>query len=436
MRKAVLFLAIVWAWPVWADDPLSLIQLYDAARDNDATYKTATFEFEATKQEKAVARAGLLPNLSLSTRVGKLNQLDNSVETANTDSLSADTTALTISQPLYDRGAWASYQAGKARARVGKAQFAAAEQGLFERVVDSYFSATRIENDLNLNQQQKTAIEGLVRQSRRLYGAGEGAVTDIDEAQARLDLIQADAIALQASHQVILRKLSGQAGGSVTAISSMKERLPDNSLLAGDQDLMFWMLNAEQTSPALKGKWAAIALAESSLRATRAGHFPSVALSGQLAKSDQSTAGQEVSQSTWYLGVVLNVPLYAGGQVSAGAKRAEASLSSVRANYDAGWQLLAEDIETQFLGVASGFERAKAMAAAVRSAQRALDSAQRGYQAGIRTTTDILDAQQRLFGARRDLLSAKLAMLQSYVLLHTRTGQMSRKLLSQVQDLY
>lgn len=437
MRIAMFVLALAWAVPVGASEALSLLDHYDAARDNDASFQSSTFAHEASQQEKAIGRAGLLPNLSLSSRVGTLENLDSADSTAaQTDALNSDTTALTLSQPLYDRGAWAIYQQSKARERLGDAQFAAAGQELFERVVDTYFSAARVENDLRLNAQQKMAIEGLARQSRRLYGAGEGAVTDIDEAQARLDLIRAEEIALHSAQKVIMRKLSGQAGGQVDAITSMREQLPDGDLLAGDQDLVFWMLNAEQTSPMLEIKQAAVQVAESTARATGAGHFPTLALASQLAKTDQSSGGQESTQSTSYVGVVLTLPLYAGGGVSASSKRADATLDSTRADYDAGWQTLAEDIEKQYLGVSSGQERAKAMQAAVRSAQRALESAQKGYQAGTRTTTDILDAQQRLFLARRDMLGSKLIMLESYVLLHTRTGQMNRKVLKRVQELY
>lgn len=436
MRIALFSLALAGATATFAGEPLSLVDHYDAARDNDSSFKASSYAHEASQQEKTIARAGLLPNLSLSSRIGSLENIDNKDSEASSDALNSDTTALTLSQPLYDRGAWSTYQQGKARESLGNAQYAAAEQELFERVVDTYFSAARIENDLRLNDQQRVSIEGLARQSRRLYGAGEGAVTDIDEAQARLDLIRAEAIALQASHRVLMRKLSGQVGSQVDTIATMREQIPDSSLMPNDQDLVFWTLNAEQTSPALASKQASVQVAETNARAVGAGHFPTLSLAGQLAKTDQSAGDQEVSQSTSYVGVVFNLPLYAGGGVSASSKRADATLYSARADYDAGWQALAEDIEKQYLGVASGQERAKAMQAAVRSAQRALESAQKGYQAGVRTTTDILDAQQRLYLARRDLLSSKLAMLESYVLLHTRSGQMSRKVLKQVQELY
>ena len=186
----------------------------------------------------------------------------------------------------------------------------------------------------------------------------------------------------------------------------------------------------------LAGRTATVQVSETSAYAAGSGHFPSLSLASQVAKTEQSAGDQSSTQSTYYVGVVFNLPLYGGGGVSASSKRADASLNSARSDYDAGWQALAEDIEKQYLGVSSGQERAKAMQAAVRSAQRAMESAQKGYQAGTRTTTDILDAQQRLFTAKRDLLGSKLAMLESFVLLHTRSGQMNRKVLKQVQDLY
>lgn len=116
--------------------------------------------------------------------------------------------------------------------------------------------------------------------------------------------------------------------------------------------------------------------------------------------------------------------------------KAEAQLAGAQSDYDVQRQQLAEDIETDYLGVAAGFAKGKAMQRAVESSQRALVSTEKGFQGGVRSTVDILDAQQRVFQARRDLLNTKLDMLQSYVSLHTHTGQMNRAILEQLQSLF
>jgi outer membrane protein, protease secretion system len=178
-------------------------------------------------------------------------------------------------------------------------------------------------------------------------------------------------------------------------------------------------------------------VAEAELRAQKAGHYPQLALVGELNHSDRGNLAEDFRrQSTSYLGLSLDVPLYAGGGVSASSRKSQFALSSAQAQFDDEARQLSEDIERNYLGVVSGFAKCKALQTAVHSNQRALESAEKGYQAGVRSTVDILNAQQILFTTRRDLLNSKLLMLQSLVTLHARSGLMNRGLLQQVEALF
>ncbi|WP_137820003.1 TolC family outer membrane protein [Pseudomonas sp. 2FG] len=439
MRSRTAVIALIWACPIWASDSeLSLTELYDASRQNDATYQVAGYDYQASQQEEAIGRGGLLPQVGISSRFGRGGELGGESQVANqSDQFSADTATLALRQPLFDKGRWAFYEQSKARGQLGEVQYEGAGQGLFERVAEAYFDVARVENELKLATQQKSAIEGLAKQTKRLFEAGEGAITDTEEAQARLDLIRAQEIELQAQRQAALRKLSGRAGIAVMRIADMQEQLPANNLLPADADLGYWLLKADQASPLLEARRASVQLAEADLKLQQAGHYPTVALTGQLSRTDKSDLNEfSQRQSTYYVGLLVDIPLYQGGAVSASAERAHSALYGARSEYDAEQQQLTEDIERDYLGVVSGFEKSKAMLTAVRSNQRALTSAEKGYQAGVRSTVEILDAQQRLFAAKRDLLNTKLVMLQSYVNLHTRTGQMTHAVLQEVQGLF
>ncbi|MNH09584.1 outer membrane channel protein [compost metagenome] len=70
-------------------------------------------------------------------------------------------------------------------------QHEGADQALFDRVVQAYFDLAQVENELQLTTQQKASIEALAKQAQRLFEAGEGTITDSEEAQARLDSIRA-----------------------------------------------------------------------------------------------------------------------------------------------------------------------------------------------------------------------------------------------------
>jgi protease secretion system outer membrane protein len=438
----LLSLCTSWAviGPVWAaEGGLSLIAAYDASRLNDPTLQAATHAYDASRQEEAIGRGGLYPQVSLSSRYGYGGRTDGGDDSSyvNSNDYQANSVTLAAQQALYDKGRWAAYQEGKARGALGSQQFDVAGQTLFDRVAKGYFDVARAENELKLIAQQKTAISGLVLQSKKLYEGGQGAITDIDEAQARLDLVEAQETEAQARRVAALRALSGRASVPIDDIQAMREELPAGSPIPPEQDLPYWTTIAREASPELAARLAAVKVAEAQADSQRAGHYPTLSLTTQLTRRE-TRQYQELDprQDTYYVGVQLDIPLYRGGAVRASVAKAEAQLAGAQSDYDVQRQELAEAIETDYLGVVAGFAKSKAMLRAVESNQRALTSTEKGFQGGVRSTVDILDAQQRLFQARRDLLDTKLDMLESYVSLHTHTGQMNRAVLEQVQSLF
>ena len=418
---------------------LSLTAVYDASRANDPTLQSASHAYQASRHEADIGRGGLYPQVSLSSRYGNGGRTDGGDDTGyvNSNDYQANNVTLAVQQPLYDKARWAAYQEGKARGELGVGQFDVASQTLFDRVAKGYFDVARAENEIKLIGQQKSAIAGLVTQSKKLYQAGQGAITDIDEAQARLDLVEAQEAEAQARRVAALRALSGRTQMPVDDIQPMREQVDTGSPLAPEQDLPYWSAVARDASPELAARLAAVKVAEAQADSQRAGHYPTLSLTTQLTRREtRQYETLDPRQETYYVGVQLDIPLYRGGAVRASVAKAEAQLAGAQSDYDVQRQQLAEDIETDYLGVVAGFSKSKAMQRAVESNQRALTSTEKGFQGGVRSTVDILDAQQRVFQARRDLLDTKLDMLQSYVSLHTHTGQMNRAVLEKVQSLF
>lgn len=421
------------------NDRLTLLQLYDASRLNDPVMRSADFAHQAAQNEKAIGRGGLLPQVSLSSRYGKGGRTDGGTDASYVDSddYQSNSMSLIAQQPIYDKGRWAAYEGGKARGQLGEVQYDVANQALFDRVAKAYFAVARVENELKLIAQQKAAIGGLVEQSQRLFDKGQGAITDVDEARARYDLVQAQEAENQAQRTAALRTLSGRGSLPLLEIEPMRELPPDTNPLSAEHDLPYWTALARDTSPELAARLAQVKVAEAQTQAERAGHYPTLSLTTQLTRRDNSQY-QEISprQDSYYVGLALDIPLYRGGATSASVRRATAALAGAEADADAQRQQLTEDVETAYAGVVAGYAKCRATQRAVESNQRALVSTEKGFQGGVRSTVDILDAQQRLFEARRDLLNAKLDMLQSYVTLHVHTGQMDRGVLAQVETLF
>jgi protease secretion system outer membrane protein len=442
--SARLLLSLCTGWgafsPVWASqEALSLTAAYDASRVNDPTVQSAAHAFEASTHEEAIGRGGLYPQVSLTSRYGYGGRTDGGDDSSyvNSNDYQSNNVTLAAQQPLYDKGRWAAYQEGKARGQLGTQLFDVAGQTLYDRVAKGYFDVARAENEIKLIAQQKAAINGLVTQSKKLYQGGQGAITDVDEAQARLDLVDAQEAEAQARRVAALRALSGRASVAIDDIQAMDEELPAGTPIPPERDLSYWTDIAREANPELAARLAAVNVAEAQADSQRAGHYPTLSLTSQLSRREnRQYQEQDPRQDAYYVGVQLDIPLYSGGAVRASVAKAEAQVAGAQSDYDVQRQQLAEDIEADYLGVVAGFAKSKAMQRAVESNQRALISTQKGFQGGVRSTVDILDAQQRVFQARRDLLNTKLDMLQSYVSLHTHTGQMNRAVLEQVQNLF
>lgn len=422
-----------------AQAPLSLLDAYDNALYHDPAFQAATFDYQASQQEEDIGIAPLLPQINANGRYGSTRQISGRDLDSSTEDPRSTSSNLSLSarQVLYDRAKAAYYAQAKARGRLGESVYDDAFQELFPRVVEAYFEVARQENELRLIELQKVAIEGLVRQTRRLFEVGDGTITDTEEAQARLDLVKAQEIEAQARLQAALHTLAGRTGVAGASIVAMREELPAALPLQAREDLAFWQQQARLAAPRLDARRDSVAVAEAELRAQKAGHYPQLALVGELNHSDRDNLAEDFRrQSTSYLGLSLDVPLYAGGGVNAASRKSQFALSSAQAQLDDEARQLSEDIERNYLGVVSGYAKCKALQTAVHSSQRALESAEKGYQAGVRSTVDILNAQQTLFMARRDLLDSKLQMLQSLVTLHARSGLMHRGVLQQVEALF
>jgi outer membrane protein TolC len=79
-------------------------------------------------------------------------------------------------------------------------------------------------------------------------------------------------------------------------------------------------------------------------------------------------------------------------------------------------------VHREFRGVTEGVLKVRALEQAVRSTEQVALSNRRSFEAGSRTLTDTLHAEQQRVAAQRDLAQARLIYLISRVRLHALSG--------------
>jgi outer membrane protein len=96
---------------------------------------------------------------------------------------------------------------------------------------------------------------------------------------------------------------------------------------------------------------------------------------------------------------------------------------------------VAQQTRTAYLGVTSGLGQIKALEQAVGSTKLQLESTKLGQEVGVRTAVDVLNAEQQLSSAQRDLASAVYGTIVNQLRLKAAVGKLAEADLADVNIL-
>ncbi len=141
---------------------------------------------------------------------------------------------------------------------------------------------------------------------------------------------------------------------------------------------------------------------ERQVSAFRAGHLPSLSLQGSYGSrwGVSSTTGSGSRQAdVGRIGLVLEIPLYSGGQISAGMREQQALLAAAQARLRTLEQQIALEVETSFRNINAAAQRGRALQQTLDLARESLQIEQQKYDLGKGAIIDVLDAQAALLQA-------------------------------------
>jgi outer membrane protein, protease secretion system len=426
------------AAPVPIARPLTLGEAYRLATQNDANLAATRAATDARRERIPQARAQLLPNIQANVTRYK-NDLDSTTPHpitgapvhSNRDYFSSSQ-MLTLRQPVFRAALFADYKQAKAQVEEAEAQLDREVQNLAVRVSTAYMQALLAQDQLQLVRVQKGAYTTQLAAARRALAAGSGTRTDIDDAQARVDMATAQELEAQQNVDFTRRNLGALLDQPVTAIAGVDEaRLP--LVPPVPSDLQSWVMRAEDASPELRAIKAQREAARQEVAKARAGHLPTLDAVAQWSKSvSDSVTAVNTTYENRQIGVQLNVPIFAGGMVQSQVRQALAELQRVESALEATRRDFGLRVEKEFRGVTEGVLRVRALEQAVRSADTAADSARQSFRAGARTQLDVLTAEEARVQALRNLAEARYVYLLSRIRLMSLAGEADQSAIDQV----
>ncbi len=407
---------------------LNLAQVYRLALEQDAQLAAVRAGTQARLERLPQARSQLLPQVS-----AQASQFRNDLESSQPNlagqrvtserKYTSSSRVLSIRQPIFRPREMADYRQAKADIEDAKAQLDKEVQNLAVRVTTSYLQALLAQERLNLVLAQKAAYATQVDAARKGIAAGAGTRTDVDEAQARLDLAIAQELEARQDLGFTRRQIASLTNQPVVEIAPLDEaRLP----LTGPNpsSLEEWIARAEETSPELRALRAQREVAREEIAKARAGHLPTLDAVAQWSVSNSETVTSvDQRYNNKSIGVQLSVPIFQGGYVNSRTRQALAELERTEQQLEATRRDLGLRVEREFRGVTEGVLRVRALEQAVRSSNTVAESSRKSFQAGSRTLIDILNAEGQKAQAQRDLADARFTFLLSRIRLMALAGQ-------------
>ena len=424
MKFTRIALALALAAAAGAAGAADLVTIYRDALVSDPVYQAARAQYQANRERLPQARSQYLPQI-----FGTAGWFRNEIDREIAPDLSYNTTSysLTLSQPVFRMQNWIAISQADKQVLQAEAILGAAAQDLIVRVAQAYFDVLLAQDNVTLSETQKSAISEQLNQAKRNFEVGTATIVDTLEAQARFDQAVAKEIFDKNDLEVKRRALQQLLGKLPDSLLPLKEPLP--LVLPQPTNIEEWVRASRDSSLSVLVARLGFEIAEEEVRRQKAGHLPTLDLSASYghnynpASASPGLIGANTNAGS--IGLTLSVPIYQGGLVQSRVREALALRDRTRQDLENTERSVAQTVSTFFLNVTNGTAQVRALEQAQVSTQSQLDSTILGRDVGVRTSVDVLNAQQQVTQTRRDLQQARYLFLLNTLRLKQATGTLN-----------
>jgi outer membrane protein len=282
-------------------------------------------------------------------------------------------------------------------------------------------------DDLEFAKAEKAAIERQLEQTKQRYSVGLTAVTDVHEAQAQYDNAVTAEIRAENSlynAEEALRVITNIYPRDLNSLNterfSASRPIPDSA--------NEWQQTAEAKNLDLISQKIWVDVAKENINIARAGHYPTLDLSGRYSSGESTVAGVDSPRlDSQSIGISLSVPIYSGGATSSAVKQAQSNYVAASQDLAQTHRNVVRNARNAYNTVIAAVSGIKALEQAVISAESALKATEAGFEVGTRTIVDVLDSTRNLYNAKRNLSSTRYGYIQSILALKRAGGTISEQ---------
>jgi len=418
---------------------LDLGEALARAERYDATMSTALAKYMAAEETYPQSRAAMLPEVKANAYYRdsntKLANTSGAIITDSENDYTSDGYSVTLNQIIFNKQLWDGMDQSKALVAQAAADYEVAKQDLIIRVAQAYFNVLGAQDNLAFSRAEKDAIGRQLEQSKERFNVGLIAITDVQESQASYDTAVANVIVAENDLANNIEALRVLIGNPVGDLAPLAEEFP---LLAPDpENINEWQTRALQQNISLKSSKYSLDAAREAYNSSKGGHYPTLSFNAEYSfdSSDGNALGTSFGGSDrtdTNLMLNLDVPIYEGGGTSSKVRQSASLVSAAQSTVDMTTRATIQDVRTAYLGVISSISSVKAFKQALVSAKTSVEATEAGFEAGTRTSVDVLLVQGREYESERNYARSRYNYLLTLLELRRAAGSLTRDDVKQI----
>lgn len=402
----------------------NLLQVYKQAKESNPELRKTAADRNALFEKINEARSPLLPQISLTA--GYL--YNRGYCYANNINSTMTSGSLALTQTIFDMSKWRTLTLQEKTAGIADVTFQTSSQHLILDTTTAYFSVLSAIDVLSYTQAQKQAIYRALDQTTQRFSVGLVAITDVQNARANYDTIRASEVTARNTLDNALEKLRHVTGTLYLELASLDT---DRFSTQSPEAVNNLLKEAEAHNLNLLSARLSQDLAREQIRLAQTGYMPSINISASTDINNTKYSGSSSSDNTDRdigqnkIGLSVNLTLYSGGATNSQVKQAQYSFVGASESLESAHRSLVQTIRSSFNNVNASISSINAYKQAVVSAQSSMDAMEAGYQVGIRTIVDLLNATTTLYNAKQQLSNARYTYLINQLNIKSSLGILS-----------
>jgi outer membrane protein, protease secretion system len=409
-----------------AGPPLSYAQAFDLALAHDPQFRSARYEREMTRQNVPIARSALLPSLGLTASHQSVNGQRSFPNSLNQQvTLEVEYTVpnqgLQLRAPIFNWESVQRYRTALIQNDAAEALLRVRATELVERLTLAYVQRLLAEENIGLLDAQIAVVRAQRDRAQQRLERGEGTRIELADLEAQLEVARARMIEVTDQAQLARRALARLTGQDAPQLQGLPAGFVAPPLVP--LELEEWVQLGMQRNPAVQTRHKQVEVAKSSIQRAKAGHYPRLEAVGSITRGSNDSVNQlGQSNRLTSVGLQLAIPIFSGFGVQAAVDQAGFELAKAEADLDNERANVRQEIERQFIAASAGRKRALALEQSAAALELSAEGVRRNQLAGLRTVSEVLEAQARVLSARRDTAQARLEYLTARMRLAAQSG--------------